>query len=114
MSTEKINVPPIPTVSRNRYPWQVWASPGAGPFLVPPDEADPHKLASVLRTWSIRKDRPVRLRQTADGLLFQFGPPFSPLLDVAARRTVSPGTELDGSACPTCGRDLNDHADEEG
>lgn len=91
----------IQSTARNRYPWEVWTSPGAGPFLVKPDEADPKKLSSVLRTHAARKKLKLRMTTAEEGLVFQFGPPFSPVLDAAARKTVPPGTELE--PCPTCG-----------
>lgn len=73
--------------------------PGSGPYLISPDRLELRHLAGVLRTRSARRGVPVRLRRVAEGLLFQFGPPFSPALaDVEVVRV--PGDAP--PACPTC------------
>lgn len=96
----------IGTHSRNRYPWRTWTAPGSGPFRLSAGEADPDKLSSVLRTHAARKGLAVRIRRAVDeGLLFQFGPPFSPVLDLRLA-TVSPGVTVPGDICPTCGGSL--------
>lgn len=93
--------PVVDRTARHRYPWEVWGVPGAGPFLVSSDEIDTRRLSGVLRTWAARRSIVVRIKTLPEGLLFQFGPPFSPVLQTDVQ-PVEPGTDVTVEGCPTC------------
>lgn len=92
---------PVPSSRQHRYPWHQWAKPGNGPFLVAREAVDPRRLSGVLRTYGARRALGVRTRHLPEGLLFQFGPPYSPLLPDTEPVRVRTGRVRPGT-CPTC------------